>query len=78
MRAASENLRLALAVVPFLFILCMGGARLWGTRGAACGLAVAGAIYSVLGWWLLVKVARDFVPGLSEVVEDPVSEMAEP
>ena len=78
MRAASENLRLALVMVPFLFVLCMGGAELYGTRGAAGGLAVAGAIYSVLGWWLLVRVAHRFVPGVSTVVEDPVVEMAEP
>jgi len=78
MRAASENLRLALVMVPFLFALCMGGAVLYGTRGAAGGLAVAGAIYSVLGWWLLVRVAHRFVPGASSVVQDPIVEMAEP
>lgn len=66
MRAAGENLRLALIVVPFLFVLSMGGASLWGTRGAAMGLAVAGAISSVLGWWLLVTVAREFVAGRAE------------
>ncbi len=78
MRAASENFRLALVMVPFLFILCLGGAKLWGTRGAATGLAISGAVYSVLAWWLLTKLARTFVPGVSEVVDDPVAEMAEP
>lgn len=78
MRAASENLKLAVVMVPFLFILCMGGAKLGGTRGAAGGLAVAGALYSVLGWWLLVRLARRFVPGISDVVSDPVAEMSEP
>ncbi len=78
MRAAGENLRLALVMVPFLFVLCMGGAKLYGTRGAAAGLAIAGAMYSVLGWWLLVKVARAFVPGVDAVVANPVAEMAEP
>ena len=78
MRAASENLRLAVVMVPFLFIFCMGGARVWGTRGAATGLAVSGAIYSVLAWWLLLKLSRAFVPGVSAVVDDPVAEMAEP
>jgi O-antigen/teichoic acid export membrane protein len=78
MRAAAENLRLALVMVPFLFVLCLGGAKLYGTRGAAGGLAVAGAIYSVLGWALLVKLARAFAPGVDEVVEDPVLELAEP
>ena len=78
MRAARENLRLALVMVPFLFILCLGGAKVWGTRGAATGLALSGALYSVLGWWLLTKMARTFVPGVSDVVDDPVAEMAEP
>jgi O-antigen/teichoic acid export membrane protein len=78
MRAASENLRLAVVMVPFLFLFCLGGAELYGTRGAAGGLAIAGAVYSVLGWWVLVKVARAFVPGVSEVVADPVAEVSEP
>jgi O-antigen/teichoic acid export membrane protein len=78
MRAASENLRLSVAMVPFLFLFCLGGAELYGTRGAAGGLAIAGAIYSVLGWSVLVKVARAFVPGVSKVVEDPVAEVSEP
>ncbi len=52
MRAASENLRLSVVMVPFLFIFCLGGAELFGTRGAAGGLALAGAIYSVLSWRL--------------------------
>jgi O-antigen/teichoic acid export membrane protein len=78
MRAASENFRLAVVMVPFLFIFCMGGAKFWGTRGAATGLAASGAIYSVLAWWLLAKVARTFVPGVSAVVDDPVAEMVEP
>ena len=78
MRAASENLRLALLMVPFLFIFCLGGAELSGTRGAAGGLAVAGAIYSALSWSLLVKLARTFVPGTSAVVADVVAEVSEP
>ena len=34
MRAASENLRLSVVMVPFLFVLSLGGAELYGTRGA--------------------------------------------
>lgn len=80
MRAASENLRLSVVMVPFLFIFCLGGAELYGTRGAAGGLAVAGAIYSILSWSLLVKLARIYVPGTSAVVEDEdvVAEVSEP
>ncbi len=78
MRAASENLRLALVMVPFLFVLCMGGAKLYGTEGAAGGLAIAAAIYSLLGWRLLLRVSHGFVPGVDPVVSDAVAEMAEP
>ncbi|HVT41964.1 MAG TPA: hypothetical protein VHD39_03190, partial [Acidimicrobiales bacterium] len=78
MRAARENLRLALVMVPFLFVLCMGGAVLFGLKGAAGGLAASGAVYSLLGWALLLRVAHRFVPGVSDVVEDAVVEMAEP
>jgi O-antigen/teichoic acid export membrane protein len=78
MRAASENLRLSVVMVPFLFIFCLGGAELYGTRGAAGGLALAGAIYSALSWSLLVRLARTFVPGPSAVVEDVVAEVSEP
>ena len=78
MRAAHENLRLALLMMPFLFVLCMGGAKLYGTRGAAGGLAAAGAIYSVLGWGLLIRAARGFAPGTDAIVKDVVVEMSEP
>jgi O-antigen/teichoic acid export membrane protein len=78
MRAASENLRLSVLMVPFLFIFCLGGAELYGTRGAAGGLALAGAIYSALSWSLLVKLARTFVPGTSAVAQDVVAEVSEP
>ncbi len=78
MRAARENLRVALVMVPFQLVLCLGGAELYGTRGAAAGLVVAAAIYAVLGWWLLLKLAREFVPGVDAVVEDAVVEVAEP
>jgi hypothetical protein len=65
-------------MVPFLFLFCLGGAELYGTRGAAGGLAIAGAIYSALSWRLLVKLAHAFVPGTSEVVDDVVAEISEP
>jgi O-antigen/teichoic acid export membrane protein len=78
MRAASENLRLSVVMVPFLFVLSLGGAELYGTRGAAGGLAVAGAIYTALSWRVLTKVALAFVPGTSAVVADVVAEVSEP
>jgi O-antigen/teichoic acid export membrane protein len=78
MRAASENLRLSVVMVPFLFVFCLGGAELFGIKGAAAGLAVAGAVYSALSWSLLAKLARTFVPGANAVVQDVVAEMSEP
>jgi Na+-driven multidrug efflux pump len=64
LRAAKENLHLAVIMLPFLFILCMGGATLWGARGAVMGLSVASGIYSVLGWLVLVRTVARFEPGL--------------
>ncbi len=63
-RAARENLRLALIMLPFLFVPCMGGAALWGARGAAIGLCIAYTVYAVLGWFLLVRVVRHFEPSV--------------
>ena len=63
-RAARENLRLALIMLPFLFVPCMGGAALWGARGAAIGLCISYTVYAVLGWFLLVRVVRHFEPSV--------------
>jgi hypothetical protein len=62
MRAASETLRLAMLMLPFLFIPCVGGAALWGARGFAAGLSVAQGIYATLGWGMLIRVARRAAP----------------
>jgi O-antigen/teichoic acid export membrane protein len=78
MRAARQNMRLALVMLPFLLLFFMGGAVMYGTQGAAGGLAASMGLYAVLGWLLLVHTARRFDPGADRVVEDPVVEMAEP
>ena len=78
MRAARENMRLALLMLPFLLLFFMGGAVLFGTQGATGGLAASMGMYAVLAWWLLIRTTRRFVPGTDQVVEDPVVEMAEP
>ena len=57
-------------MVPFLFIPTMGGAVLWGARGAAIGMCVAYGIYSFLGWFLLGRVVRRYQP--DQVTEAPV------
>ena len=38
MRSANEVLRLVIIMAPFLFVLPLGGAKVWGIRGAAVGL----------------------------------------
>jgi hypothetical protein len=58
LRAARENLNLALVMLPFVFIPCMGGAAVDGARGFAIGLSIAQGIYAVLGWIVLVRVSR--------------------
>jgi O-antigen/teichoic acid export membrane protein len=62
LRAAKENLNLALVMLPFVFVPCMGGAALGGARGFAIGLSLAQGIYAVLGWIVLIRVARHFDP----------------
>ncbi len=77
-RAAKENLQLALIMLPFLFVPCMGGAALWGAKGAAIGLCFAYAVYAVLGWFLLERVVRRLGPVPGEVLgPDPVEVAAE-
>jgi O-antigen/teichoic acid export membrane protein len=79
-RAAKENLRLALVMVPLLFVCCMGGALLWGIEAAAAGLCVGFVIYAAAGWTLLVRAVHRFTPGAGGESEalDPVMEVAEP
>jgi O-antigen/teichoic acid export membrane protein len=62
MRAAKENLRLAIVMLPFVFVPCLGGAALWGARGFAAGLSVAQGIYAMLGWIVMNRTARHFDP----------------
>ncbi len=75
-RAARENLHLALVMIPLLFVCCMGGAVLWGVQAAAAGLCVGFVIYAVAGWAVLVRAARRYTPGGEPF--DPVIEVAEP
>ena len=62
LRAAKENLQLALAMLPVLFVPCIGGAALWGAHGyAICG-SVAIGINALVGWIVLVRVAGRLDP----------------
>jgi O-antigen/teichoic acid export membrane protein len=60
LRAAKENLRVALIMLPFQFVLCMGGAAMWGARGAVMGLSVGSGMCAVLSWTVLVRTVARF------------------
>jgi Na+-driven multidrug efflux pump len=62
LRAAKENLNLAVVMLPFLFVPCVGGAALWGARGFAIGLSAAQGVYALLGWIVLVRTANRMFP----------------
>ena len=57
-RAARENLRLALYMVPVLLLSCLTGAVIWGVQGAAGGLCTGFVIYAVVGWAMFVRAVR--------------------
>ncbi len=75
-RAAKENLRLALSMVPVLLLCCMTGAVVWGVQGAAGGLCAGFVVYAVVGWIMLIRAVRRFEPDAPTI--EPVLEVAEP
>ncbi len=75
-RAARENLRLALYMVPVLLLCCMTGAVVWGVQGAAGGLCAGFIVYAVVGWTMLVRAVRRFEPDAPTI--DPLLEIADP
>ncbi len=75
-RAARENLRLALYMVPVLLFSCMTGAVIWGVQGAAGGLCAGFVVYAIVGWIMLVRAVRRFEPDAPTI--EPVLEIAEP
>lgn len=58
LRAAKENLRLAIAMVPILFSFTMVSGVLWGVKGAIVGICVGYGIYAVVGWLLLTRLSH--------------------
>ena len=57
LRAASENLRLALVMTPVLAGCTMIGGVVWGVQAALAGLCLGYTINVVVAWTLLVRVA---------------------
>jgi Na+-driven multidrug efflux pump len=70
LRASKENLWLAVATLPFLFIPCLGGAARWGARGFAIGMIVAVGVYTAFSWIVLVRTAARYE--VSGVLDLPV------
>jgi hypothetical protein len=65
-RAAKENLRLAMAMVPVLATCSLVGGIVWGIQAALAGICVGYGIYAIAGWTLLVRSAHRLVPGGGE------------
>jgi len=77
-RAARENLHLAMVMVPILFTCCMVGGIVWGIEAAVAGLCIGYGIYAVVGWVLLVRAAGRYTPPAPGEELDIVMEVAEP
>jgi O-antigen/teichoic acid export membrane protein len=58
LRAAKENLRLAIISVPLLLVGVMVGAVVWGVQAALAGTCIATGIQLGLGWWFLLRASR--------------------
>ena len=77
-RAAKENLHLAMVMVPILFTCCMVGGVVWGVEAAVAGLCVGYGAYAVVGWILLVRAAHRSTPPAPGDELDVVMEVVEP
>jgi O-antigen/teichoic acid export membrane protein len=62
-RAAKENLRLAIAMVPVLAGCSLIGGAVWGVQAAIGGMCIGFGVYAFTGWILLVHVAHRLIPG---------------
>jgi hypothetical protein len=61
-RAAKENLRLSIVMIPILFGCSVTAGILWGVIAAIGGICVGYAIYSVAAFAMLVRCARRITP----------------
>lgn len=62
LRAAKENLRLAMAAVSFVFVLTIGGGVLWGVQAALAGACIGNGLYGVAALVVLVRTAHRLHP----------------
>jgi O-antigen/teichoic acid export membrane protein len=61
--AAAMSLRARLLVAPVVVASAVGGAALWGARGAAWGFAVAYSVGSLVWWGYFQRALRDHERG---------------
>jgi O-antigen/teichoic acid export membrane protein len=61
-RAAKENLRLSIVMIPVLFGCSVTAGILWGVIAAIAGICVGYGIYSVAAFAMLVHCARRITP----------------
>ena len=78
MRAASENLRLSVVMVPFLFTFCLGGAELYGTTGRRRRARHCRSHLLRVELEPARQVGAHLVPGTGSAVADVVAEVSEP
>jgi hypothetical protein len=62
-RAAKENLYLAVVMVPILAASSLVGGIVWGVEAAIGGICVGYGINTIAGWVILVRCARRITPG---------------
>ena len=72
-RAAKENLRLALAMLPVLAGTSLIGGVVWGIQAAIAGICVGYAVYALAGWSLLIRSAHRLAPGGGAAPDDAAS-----
>lgn len=61
-RAAKENLRLSIVMIPILFGCSVTAGILWGVLAAIGGICVGYAIYSVAAFAMLLRCSRRLTP----------------
>ena len=62
MRAAKENFRLAMAGIPTIFVLSIGGGIVWGVKAALAGACAGYLLYTAAALVLLVWTAHRLHP----------------
>jgi Na+-driven multidrug efflux pump len=76
-RAAKENLRLAIAMVPVLAGCTLIAGVLWGAQAALGGMCIGFAVYAITGWILLVHTAHRLIPENGTSPDEASSQSAE-